>query len=79
MDIGSGKAYPANSLSNFAPHPFTFDGVEINSFEGFLQSLKFKSSDMQREVCTLVGRAAKFKGKPKKWFLTKNYIGKVLK
>lgn len=68
MDIGSGKEYPSNALSNFAPHPFVFDGVECNSFEGFLQSLKFKNFDMQKEVCKLVGLKAKFKGKKKKWF-----------
>jgi hypothetical protein len=38
--------------------------------EGFLQSLKFKSPDMQKYVCTLVGKAAKFKGKDKKWWQT---------
>jgi len=70
MDIGSGKEYPANSLSNFSPHPFVFDGVECNSMEGVLQSFKFSSVDMQKEVCKLVGRAAKFKGKSKKWYLT---------
>ena len=70
MDIGSGKKYPSNSLSNFSPHPFVFDGVECNSMEGFLQSLKFKNPEMQKEVCKLVGRAAKFKGKPKKWWKT---------
>lgn len=63
MDIGSGKEYPANALSNFAPHPFILDGIECNSFEGFLQSLKFSSVDMQKEVCKLVGKMAKFKGK----------------
>ena len=36
--------------------------------EGFLQSLKFDSIDMQRHVCTLVGKATKFKGKKKKWW-----------
>lgn len=68
MDIGSGAGYPAASLSNFAPHPFVFDGVQVNSMEGFLQGLKFSNPDMQAHVCTLVGRAAKFKGKKKKWF-----------
>lgn len=70
MDIGSGKAYPANALSNFAPHPFEIDGVRCNSMEGFLQSLKFKNPEMQEYVCTLVGKQAKFKGKPKKWWVT---------
>lgn len=68
MDIGSGNGYPESSLSNFAPHPFTIDGVLCNSMEGFLQSLKFSSIEMQRHVCTLVGKAAKFKGKKKKWY-----------
>lgn len=67
MNIGSGNKYPANALSNFSPHPFVFDGVEIASMEGFLQSLKFKSPEMQVEVCKLVGKAAKFKGKGKNW------------
>lgn len=67
MDIGSGKSYPSNSLSNFAPHPFEIDGVQCNSAEGFLQSLKFKSVDMQEEVCKLVGYAAKKKGRNKNW------------
>ena len=67
MDIGSGKKYPSNALSNFAPHPFVIDGVECNSMEGFLQALKFSNVDMQVEVCKLVGIAAKRKGKKKNW------------
>lgn len=70
MDIGSGSGYPSSALSNFAPHPFIIDGVECASMEGFLQSLKFSSPEMQREVCKLVGKAAKFKGKKKKWWQT---------
>jgi hypothetical protein len=38
--------------------------------EGFLQSLKFKDVAMQIHVCTLVGLAAKFKGKKKRWWVT---------
>ena len=67
-DIGSHNKYPYNSLSNFSPHPFTIDGVLCNSMEGFLQSLKFKNPEMQKEVCLLVGKQAKFKGKRKKWY-----------
>ena len=67
MNIGSGNTYPSNALSNFAPHPFEIDGVKCNSMEGFLQSLKFKSVDMQEYVCTLVGFAAKKKGSKKNW------------
>jgi len=68
MNIGSKQGYPASALSNFAPHPFTMDGVECNSMEGFLQSLKFKNTEMQKHVCTLTGKVAKFKGKGKKWW-----------
>ena len=70
MDIGSGSGFPSAALSNFAPHPFIFDGVECNSMEGLLQSFKFSNPDMQKEVCKLVGKQAKFKGKKKKWYKT---------
>lgn len=68
MNIGSGSGYPSSALSNFAPHPFILDGININSMEGFLQSLKFKDPVTQAHVCTLVGKAAKFKGKKKNWW-----------
>ena len=45
MDIKSGNKYPSGALSNFAPHPFVLDGNEVNSMEGFLQGLKFKSRE----------------------------------
>ena len=67
MDISSGSGYPASALSNFAPHPFELDGVAISSMEGFLQSLKSSNPEMQKHVCTLVGRAAKSKGQGKNW------------
>ena len=68
MDIGSGHGYPAAALSNFSPHPFIFRGIPVASMEGLLQSLKFSNPEMQKHVMTLVGRAAKFKGKKKKWW-----------
>lgn len=70
MDIGSGSGWPSASLSHFSPHPFVFRGVACASMEGLLQSFKFSSPEMQVFVCTLVGKAAKFKGKKKKWFRT---------
>lgn len=76
MDIGSGSAYPSCALSNFAPHAFEIDGLKCASMEGFLQSLKFSSPEMQEHVCTLVGKAAKFKGKKKKWFRTQTLYWK---
>lgn len=68
MDIKSGCGWPAAQLSNFAGNRFTLDGVQCNSMEGFLQSLKFKNPEMQIHVCALVGKSAKFKGKNKNWW-----------
>lgn len=62
MNIGSKAGYPASSLSNFAPHPFVFDGVQCASMEGLLQSFKFDKPHVQIEVCTLVGIRAKRRG-----------------
>lgn len=70
MNIGAGNGYPNSALSNFSPHRFVLDGVECYSMEGFLQSLKFSNSDMQVEICKLIGKAAKFKGKNKQWYKT---------
>ncbi len=69
MDIGSKHGYPAAALSNFSPHPFTFDGVLCNSMEGFLQALKFDKAHIQVEVCKLIGLAAKKRGRQrnKRW------------
>lgn len=68
MDIGKGNGYPSAALSNFAPHPFEIDGIKCNSMEGFLQSLKYNNEDMQKHVCSLIGLAAKRKGKKKSWY-----------
>lgn len=67
MDIKSGCGYPAAALSNFAPHPFVFDGVAVASMEGLLQSFKFEKVHIQVEVCKLVGFNAKKRGKMKNW------------
>lgn len=68
MEVGgNNRSYPGGNLSNFSPHPFTLDGVECASMEGFLQSLKFSSPEMQVEVCKLVGIAAKRRGAKKNW------------
>ena len=63
------------------PHPFVIDGIECNSMEGFFQSLKFENQDIQKEVCKLVGKQAKFKGKKKKWWRTQTlyWQGKAMK
>jgi len=62
MDIRSKGGYPSSALSNFAPHPFVLDGIQISSMEGFLQSLKFDKPHIQVEVCKLTGFAAKKRG-----------------
>lgn len=62
MDIKSGCGYPGNQLTNFATHPFVFDGVEVSGMEGLLQSLKFDKPHIQVEVCKLSGFAAKKRG-----------------
>lgn len=81
MDIGSGIGYPSANLSNFHPHAFTIDGINCASMEGFLQSLKFENPNMQAQICTLVGKQAKFKGKKKKWWRTQTlyWRGKPIK
>ena len=62
MDVGSGKGWPADKLSNFSPHPFVFRGVECASMEGLVQAFKFDKPHIQVEVCKLVGLAAKRRG-----------------
>ena len=65
MDIKSGCGYPAAALSNFAAHPFVFDGVEVASMEGLLQAFKFDKEHIQVEVCKLTGMMAKKRGRPR--------------
>lgn len=67
MDIGSKNGYPSSALSNFSPHPFTFDGVACSSMEGLLQAFKFSNHEMQKHICTLVGIKAKRAGSKKRW------------
>lgn len=62
VDISSKSEFPINMLSNFANNSFILDGVNIASMEGFLQSLKYKSSESQRHICALTGKEAKKAG-----------------
>lgn len=70
IDIGReyGMYKKFNKLSNFEEYHFVMNGVKCSSMEGFLQSLKFKDEEEQKEVCLLVGKQAKFKGQNKKWY-----------
>lgn len=59
IDIWSKSEYPADVLSNLCDNIFLFDGVECGSMEGFLQSLKYKDEDKQRQICLMSGKEAK--------------------
>ena len=59
VDIWSKSPYPANVLSNLHSNGFRFDGMVCGSMEGFLQSLKHKNPDKQRQICSMKGRNAK--------------------
>ncbi|MDE5563178.1 MAG: hypothetical protein K2J01_06510 [Clostridiales bacterium] len=73
IDINSKGEYPANVLSNFYPNGFVFDGVQCASMEGFLQALKYRNADKQKQVCGLAGKEAKAAGGKKRlWKLTGN-------
>lgn len=62
IKIASRALPPGSVLSNFAPHPFVLDDVEIAGMEGLLQSLKTPDEKLQRELCSLVGKEAKRRG-----------------
>lgn len=51
--------YPYNVLCNFTATQFKHQGVNIQSMEGFLQSLKVKDQKTQEKICTLPGFMAK--------------------
>ena len=56
LDIWSKSPYPSNVLSNVCSNGFRFDGVLCGSMEGFLQSLKYRDADKQRQVCSMKGK-----------------------
>lgn len=58
-DICYKHPYPYNILCNFFPSFFRLNGVEINSMEGFLQSLKTPDAQLQKKICQLPGILAK--------------------
>lgn len=58
VDISLEKPYPANVLSNLYNNHFCLEGVECRSMEGFLQSLKYKDEEKQRQICGMTGKDA---------------------
>ena len=59
LDIRSNGLYPSNVLSNLCSNGFRFDGMVCGSMEGFLQSLKRKELDKQRQICSMKGGNAR--------------------
>lgn len=59
LDIRSNGAYPSGVLSNLCSNGFRFDGMVCNSMEGFLQSLKHRDRDKQRQLCQMKGGNAR--------------------
>lgn len=76
IDIHSKDEYPSCALSNFAEYEFYIDNEKCSSMEGFLQSLKFKNINKQKQVCLLSGKEAKNSTKHTfaqfRWRLTHN-------
>ena len=59
LDIRSNGLYPSNVLSNMCSNGFRLDGIVCGSMEGFLQSLKRKELDKQRQICSMKGGNAR--------------------
>lgn len=59
IDIRSDGLYPSNVLSNLCSNGFRFEGMVCGSMEGFLQSLKYKDKDKQRQICSMKGGNAR--------------------
>ena len=59
LDIRSNGAYPSGVLSNLCSNGFRFEGMVCGSMEGFLQSLKQKDRDKQRQICSMKGGNAR--------------------
>ena len=53
IDIHSKGKFPSNVLSNFQESKFQFEGIQIESMEGFLQSLKTTDNSIQKKVCKM--------------------------
>ena len=59
LDIQFNGKYPSNVLSNLCSNGFRFEGMVCSSMEGFLQSLKQKDKDKQRQICSMKGGNAR--------------------
>ncbi len=59
INISSKREGPEGELSNFPERIFVFEGWVCKSLEGALRAFKLKNPDMQKDMCLLVGGAAK--------------------
>jgi predicted NAD-dependent protein-ADP-ribosyltransferase YbiA (DUF1768 family) len=67
LDIKSGLPGPAGTLGNFAPHPFTLDGITFACMEAFLQSLKIEDPADRARLYSKNGEKAKKAGVKHRW------------
>lgn len=68
IDVHSKKPYPANALSNYFPHRFEMDGLEITCMEAFLQSTKCPDIAFQKVICQkMTAKEAKAVGATYDW------------
>ena len=78
LDIWSKDPYPSNVLSNLCSNGFKFDGMICGSMEGFLQSLKQKDINKQRQICSMNGKNAKKMTTNMHGNVTKLFGGRVM-
>lgn len=64
--VHSKSTYPGCSLSNFAEHRFSLDGIPFRCMEGLLQSLKAPPGQLG-EFCRMDGITAKKAGAVYRW------------
>ncbi len=57
----------AARLSNFTDRPFVLDSIQCAGLEGIIQALKSPDVAIQREICSLSGKAAKRLGSTLNW------------
>ena len=55
IDISFKSIGLAKALSNLCPYPFIIDNIACSSMEAFIQSLKIKEPDIQKDICIKTG------------------------
>jgi len=74
IDISFNCKEPINELnlerrlSNLYPYQFKMDGILIESWEGFIQSLKTPDKNIKRQLWSLSGYQAWKQGQPIPWW-----------